>query len=165
MFKKLWLVGLPFFLFSQNIFANTKYNFDEYEALEYEERLEFKKFLINQGWFYSTNSTEKNAYINYNHIKLMPNNKVEAWVKYIIFNDLTKDGMTVGDYTMTLSMYDCTAETYKNISSIDYQKKTGKVLNTYKVPSYKSEYESVIPDTVGETVLNDVCSFAYIKQN
>lgn len=81
--------------------------------------------------------------------------KIEAWVKSVIYNDIVKDGRSVGDYTQTLFEFDCTSETIKPIQNVNYNK-NGSVQNSYESPYPKAS--RVVPNTHGETWLNIACA-------
>ncbi len=87
---------------------------------------------------------------------------VQAWVKATINNDLTQDGMALGDYVMTLYRVDCNAKTYGTVSETKY-KKAGRVFGQTYAPHYV-EMEHVIPDTIAEFIVDTACLANEIKQ-
>lgn len=80
----------------------------------------------------------------------------KAWLKRIIFNDLSKDGMTVNDYTMILYWADCGAQTLGIKSNTNY-KSNGKVFDTSYNPSYVT-MNDVVPESIGAGILEAICN-------
>jgi hypothetical protein len=85
----------------------------------------------------------------------------EAWVKMVIDNDLTKDGLSVGDYKLAKYKFKCDT-TELGLVGIYLYKKSGQLFDSYK-PSYVA-YEPAIPDTHGERLLEVVCDYLYNNQ-
>jgi len=163
MFKKLLVLSLGLTIFS-NVWAD---DLEEakarYNHMSLEEQETLKKSFRAKGWnFISSGGGEFESYVHYDYVKPLANGNVEAWLKVVVINDLTKDGLSLGDYTMELVQYNCNNRTLKTISYTDYSNKTGKVINTYTFPSYK-DFQAVIPETVGESRLEGACLMNYIK--
>lgn len=81
----------------------------------------------------------------------------KAWVKSVIVNDLTKDGMTVGDYNMILEWVDCSSRTLGNKSQISYKQNGTVIPNAGRSMGYV-KMEDVIPGTIGESILDAICN-------
>lgn len=77
----------------------------------------------------------------------------ETWIKSVIHTDLTKDGLSVGDHSMTKFNIRCTNKELALVAS--YRYKNGRVLNNY-TPSYPT-YKAAIPDSRGEFFVELVC--------
>jgi hypothetical protein len=118
------------------------------------------------GWIYlgSTIDKEYGVYLNYPNIKeqeYLGKTYVLAWTKWVIVTDLTRDGLSVGDYRMELDRYDCSEQKTGTVSVTNY--KNGKMLGkTYNATYINMEYS--IPDSIGEQVLKAVCYANEIKQ-
>ena len=82
-------------------------------------------------------------------------NYKKIWTKSVIYNDLTKDGLTVGDYTLLLFWVDCSNQTI-GTKAITQYKSNGKVFGE----SYNTSNVSmsdVVPNSRGAAILDLVC--------
>ena len=82
----------------------------------------------------------------------------KVWMKQTIYKDLKTDGLTVGDYRMLLQWVHCGNRTMGFKSITIYKKlKNGLVDNeSFSTPSV--EMNDVIPGSIGENVVDMVCS-------
>lgn len=80
----------------------------------------------------------------------------KAWIKNVIKNDLSKDGMTVGDYSMMLYWADCNTRTLGLKTSTSY-KSNGKVIPNYSFSNSYVSMQDVIPETIGEGIIDAIC--------
>lgn len=168
MLKKIFIFGLAFYIASVSAGTDTFETYDDlkdqYLTLDDEAKTRIKKATSVKGWISVSRSNEFEALINFNYVEPLSNGGVQAWVKNVVINDVTKDGLSLGDYSMYLAKYDCSNRTYKNISYTDYNSKTGAILDSYTFPAYQG-FKPVIPDSVGESQFNSVCFFSFLKQN
>ena len=81
---------------------------------------------------------------------------LKVWVKKIIYNDITKDGFSVGDYRIDLWHIDCNALTSGMRSYAEY-KKNGSLVDSHQF-SYV-EMKDVIPSSIGEAILEKACQY------
>lgn len=86
----------------------------------------------------------------------------EAWLKLVIHTDLTKDGLSIGDYKLAKYKFKCNSSELGLVAHYSY-KKSGQLVDSYK-PSY-APYEPAIPDTHGEYLLEVVCSYLYDEKS
>ena len=165
MFKKIFILCLGVASFS-NVWADDVEDIEEvkalYDNLSAEDKEEFKKRFRANGWMDASSGREYQSYMHYDYVKPLPYGKVEVWLKSVVINDLTKDGLSLGDYSMELVQYNCNDRTSKNISYTDYSKTTGKVINSYTYPTYDN-FKAVIPESVGESRLEGACLINHIK--
>lgn len=119
----------------------------------------------NEDWFKIGGNDEANFYINMRSIsefKLYGKPVVKAWIKREIYNDISKDGLSVGDYNMVMYYSNCEEKTLGVKSLTDYKK--GKVFGASNNYSYV-EMKDVIPDSIGEAILAYSCTGNEIKKN
>lgn len=72
---------------------------------------------------------------------------------------IVKNGKEIKVYNvkiMILREYNCSDKTTKLISQTTYNSK-GIVIETFKVPDYEQEWTEVVPESIGEAVLDKVC--------
>lgn len=81
---------------------------------------------------------------------------LKVWVKQVIFNDITKDGLSVNDYSIVLWQVDCNGLTIGMKSYAEY-KKDGRLVNSNQ-KSYVS-MSDVIPNSIGEGILEKACLY------
>ena len=81
---------------------------------------------------------------------------LKVWVKRVIYNDITKDGFSVGDYEIHLLHIDCNALTSGLKSYAEY-KKNGNLVNSHQLTYV--EMRDVIPNSVGEGILEKACQY------
>lgn len=118
------------------------------------------------NWIDLTQSNEENFYFNLpsvHEVKEYNNTYVEAWIKAVIYNDLTKDGLSIGDYTMIRFRFDCNKQMMGLISRTKY-KKSGDVFEPSYTPTY-IKLDHVIPDSIGSTLIFAACYANEVKQN
>ena len=83
-------------------------------------------------------------------------NHRQAWVKV----DHTRDRSVAYRSSLELFSYNCDARTSRILSFTDYDS-MGKVMRTQTQPDYGYEtgYSPVVPDSIGETLMNRACGF------
>ncbi|EXB27097.1 hypothetical protein J537_1000 [Acinetobacter baumannii 1437282] len=116
-------------------------------------------------WLHLFNTEAEAYYLDLESLK--PVNRFnkdlsKGWVKIEIIKDIEKDGMTVGDYGLTLWNFDCDTNKLGLVQAIRY--KNGKSLGTsfnISVPTMRD----AIPDTVGEDLLSRACSISKIQNS
>ena len=111
-------------------------------------------------WFELTQSDEKKYYASPEHLNPLSRSsgqatELEMWVKAVIYNDLTKDGMTINDYQMTLYKIDCRNREFGIKQSISYNAK-GKMLDSNSATSVTMN--KTIPETIGSSIVANGCA-------
>lgn len=106
------------------------------------------------SWNRVSESDERTFYLNTDSLK-RNGNIVSAWTRSVIHTDLTKDGMSVGDYTQLRYIFNCKENTVTSDFYIEY-KASGKVINSESIQFPK--YAPIIPDSIGEAVFETVCN-------
>ena len=101
-------------------------------------------------------SIDTNSISNVSEHPYQTNKKV--WTRSLVYNDLVQDGLAVGDYLMILYWVNCNNKTLGLKSASTYNKlKNGTWNNNSQSNSYVS-MEDIIPGSVGEGIVNGVCS-------
>ena len=90
-----------------------------------------------------------------------PSQIFKGWSKLTLHKDLLKDGLKIGDYAKSLQHFDCLNKKIKYVSYISYNEKGIVESIQHKNP----EFQDIIPESVGETILNSVCSIWEMKLN
>lgn len=117
------------------------------------------KALANSDWLEMGRTGEYNYFINVPSVKninVYGKPMIQAWIKMVIYNDITKDGLTVGDYSLLLYQINCQDETIGLKSSTDY-KNNGKTLGRSFDKTYV-EMKDVIPNSIGQGILSYGCA-------
>lgn len=112
----------------------------------------------NGEWVEAGQTDEAKYFINYQSIKEVSVYGVtmtQAWIKMVIYNDISKDGLSKGDYSMMLEQMDCSNETM-GLKAITNYKKNGRVIGNSNSRSYTPMNE-VIPGSVGQDILKLSC--------
>ena len=78
----------------------------------------------------------------------------QFWVKKTIINDLTKDGLSVGDYSLSLFNINCLNDTLGFKSAVRY--KNNKIFDNY-IDSYV-KMQPIVPETIGSSYSKIVCA-------
>ena len=111
-------------------------------------------------WIIASKSNESITYLDLNYISQVTDYSYshykKAWFKHVIYNDISKDGKTVGDYTMSLDWINCSGNSSGTKQIISYKKNGQIIPNSSRSRSYVN-MEEVIPGTVGESMLDAVC--------
>ncbi|WP_180049118.1 surface-adhesin E family protein [Acinetobacter sp. YH12144] len=123
---------------SSLVFAN-----DQWQRIGYDSDREF-------FYEYNINSISQVAEYPYTSNK-------KVWVRKTVVNDISQDGLSVGDYTMQLMWINCSANTLGLKSIVGY-KKTGKVIPNYSNTNSYVQMQDAIPGTMGEAYVDSVCS-------
>lgn len=112
------------------------------------------------NWVHIGSSNEHIFAIDHNSISQVSQypytNYKKAWVKSVIYNDVTKDGMTVKDYSMVLYWANCQGQAIGTKSITDY-KSNGSVYGRSYTPSYV-DMKDVVPDSIGSSILDAICN-------
>ena len=87
---------------------------------------------------------------------------MQYWVKSIVYNDLTKDGQSVGDYSMQNFSGKCNSRETAFFAFTDYYN-DGRVLRSDS-RSYAS-YSVAVPESVGEFLLLAACAVVEVRRN
>lgn len=87
-----------------------------------------------------------------------PNNaNYKVWIKRTVTNDISQDGLGVGDYTMALQWINCSANTL-GLKSVTAYKKTGQVIPNWGWSNSYVKMNDAIPETMGSAFVDVVCS-------
>lgn len=84
----------------------------------------------------------------------LQSNVKQFWVKKIVINDISKDGLGVGDHTKTLLHINCSADLLGFKTEIKY--KGTMLIDSYTDPYVKME--PIIPDTIGSSFARSICN-------
>lgn len=103
-------------------------------------------------WYVKSSYVSKDEYTN--------NGIIKIWTKKEILKEtIKKNGKSV-TYSnvkeLQLIFADCTERRIKFVSSVAYSAQ-GKVLNNWTLEDYEQEWNDVIPDSMGEAMLNKIC--------
>lgn len=114
-------------------------------------------------WIFIAKNAEYELYIAPSTIKTVQRNKIrpkyqQAWFKFYIHNDLTKDGLSVGDYKLRYFQFDCAQQTLGLVSGIDYFQ-DGTIAKNEKPQSI--DMKPVVPDSVGQGLSDAICLELY----
>lgn len=117
--------------------------------------LSFSSFSTFAEWIEFDKDNEKTFYSDPSRwsIKSEDTKKIEVWMKNVIHTDLTKDGLSVGDYQLTKHSVSCENKEIALLAYYAYSK--GKVIDSY-IENYPS-YTPLIPDSRGEYLANTAC--------
>lgn len=86
----------------------------------------------------------------------------QAWFKMHIQNDISKDGLRVGDYKLRLYQFDCAQQTVGLVYSVDQNKLDG----TTKTEQVKTiEMKPAVPESMGQAFMDVICSGKYPVQS
>lgn len=114
-----------------------------------------------QDWIYvgTTQRDTTNWYVKSKFVK-KEGDQIRIWTKTEIKKkEIIKDGKT-STYTdviqLVLMVADCKERKSKNVSTTIYDSE-GKVIISLTIPDYEQEWIDVVPDTIGETVLDKIC--------
>lgn len=88
-----------------------------------------------------------------------PSRIFKGWSKLTLYKDLLEDGLKAGDYAKSLQYFDCLNKRVKYVVYISYNEK--KVVES--IQHKNPEFQDVIPESVGETILNSVCKIWEMK--
>jgi hypothetical protein len=115
---------------------------------------------FSQDWQYAGSSQDGDKY----YIRDAGNSDVgykKYWMKTVAknlsyFKNSKKIKLTNG-YSMELFEYNCSSKQVKLLSIYHYYA-SGKVANSFTIPFYRTEWRDVLPDSVGEMVLDRACA-------
>ena len=103
-------------------------------------------------WYVKSSYVSKDEFTN--------NDIFKIWTKKEVLKEtIKKNGKTLtysNAKELQLIFADCTERRIKFVSSIVYSAQ-GKVLNNWSLEDYEQEWKDVIPDSMGEAMLNKIC--------
>lgn len=120
-------------------------------------------FAVMPAWANDWTLIGKNAeyelYLASSTIKTVQRNKIspkyqQAWFKFYIHNDMTKDGLRVGDYKLRYFQFDCAQQTLGLVSGVDYFQ-DGTIAKSEQPPAV--DMKPIIPDSVGQGLSDAIC--------
>lgn len=111
---------------------------------------EWIEFDRDQEFTYSTNVETWNVKDKYNQV-------IEVWMKAHIHTDLTKDGLSIGDYNLYQYSIKCNERKLGIMAAAAY--KNRKVLESQNVSYVK--YDSILPDSRGDFLSRTVCNIVF----
>ena len=124
-----------------------------------------KGVLASDDWFLMGSTQESRYYINMPSISESTEygkTIVKSWIKIQIYNDLTKDGLSVGDYSLMLYQVNCNENTIGLKTSTSY--KAGKPYGSQINKSFV-QMNDVIPESIGQDILAYTCEGNKIKKD
>lgn len=109
------------------------------------------------NWEYIDRNNSIKAYIDTDSLKRY-GSEVTAWGKYILNKPEKASNGKLYSIAKHQTKYNC-RDGYSTILYIVLTTKNGTVVNSFSIPSYYQEREPVVPDTIGESAYNFVCSY------
>lgn len=115
--------------------------------------------ITHAEWEEYSADSERKYHVDLNRVKTVDEQAkiVSYWTKSVYYKDLTKDTIGVGDYYLTLYFGNCSNNTIAKTLFALY-KKNGDLRETYTFPQ---KFETVLPDSRGEVLLNAICYYAF----
>jgi hypothetical protein len=114
---------------------------------------------FGQDWIYAGSSVSGDQYY------IRSNNSAENFNKKVWSKQVSKSikyfkkGKTffiINGYCLSLNEYDCSGR-QTNLVSVAYYNSKGTLVHTVQFKEYQSEWNDVLPDSVGEMILDKVC--------
>ncbi len=103
-------------------------------------------------WIKSKYVSKRGDYNNENIIKVW--DKKKSKINTIIKNH--KEVKVYNVEILTLCEYDCKEKRRKLITKTIYNSK-GDVIDSFTIPDYLQDWTEIVPESVGETILENVC--------
>lgn len=163
MFKKLILALALFSCVTHADTVDSNDLLQQFNQMSDENKASAKIYLETVEWIEIGTSGGDSYAINYKRLKSKPYGIIEAWVKATVIKDIVKDGLSLGDHTLFLYNFNCADESMKNLTYTNYIK-AGNKTETITKPAYES-FKPVIPNSVGEKLLNSACDYYSIKSS
>lgn len=129
-----------------------------------------KKSGQQEEWAYITTISSDNRKVYFAPKRTVPseNKAIKTWIKLVsggpfssfmqgvirAENNLSTEGYDKYSHTMELVEINCIKRQARWLTSIDYDEK-GEVLESRDTP--ESRWNDVVPDSIGETILEKVC--------
>ena len=114
----------------------------------------FGENLVAQEWKYITKSANGTEYF------YKPNTSKTAWIKQVSSQTAYYEKgqkKIVDGYNLTLWRFDCEDKKIGVVQQNTYNA-DGELLNTFTLKEYEIELTYVVPDTIGENLINTFCS-------
>ncbi|HLB41736.1 MAG: hypothetical protein A3F63_13480 [Pseudomonadales bacterium RIFCSPHIGHO2_12_FULL_40_16] len=113
------------------------------------------------NWKYLGSTQEYKIELDTDSIKKVPSgyaslgtSVTQFWIKRTVINDLTKDGLGIGDHSKMLFHVNCNADTLGFKTEVKY--KGDRVIDSYTQPYITME--AIIPDSIGAGYALEVCN-------
>jgi hypothetical protein len=116
-------------------------------------------YTFSQDWQYAGSSQSGNMY----YLRDAGTSDIgyrKYWLKTVAKNlSYIKNGKNINltnGYSMELFEYNCSSKQIKLLSIYHYNS-SGKVVYSLTIPFYRTEWTDVLPDSVGEMILDKAC--------
>jgi hypothetical protein len=120
---------------------------------------------FSQDWiFVSTDSEGDKTYVKSKYVKkgdeFGNEDVIKVWLKRESkVTSIYKKGKEVKVYNakeLILREYNCNTRQTKLIMVTTYNSK-GSLVDTQKIPDYEQEWQDIVPDSIGEAIIDKVC--------
>lgn len=121
----------------------------------------------NSDWEWVGKNAEYAVFISPSSVKTVQKNArspiyQQAWFKMHIQNDISKDGLRVGDYKLRLYQFDCAQQTVGLVYSVDQNKKDNQ---TVTEQAKTIDMKPAVPESMGQVFMDIICSAKYSTQS
>lgn len=121
----------------------------------------------NSDWEWVGKNAEYAVFISPSSIKTVQKNArspiyQQAWFKMHIQNDISKDGLRVGDYKLRLYQFDCAQQTVGLVYSVDQNKKDNQTITQQ---AKTMDMKPAVPESMGQAFMDIICSGKYPTQS
>ncbi len=114
---------------------------------------------FSQNWIYVGKSGKGDTWYLRNITTSDYGNK-KVWskrlAKSITYQKRGKFYTMINGYCLELREYDCSGKQSK-LLSLAYYNSTGSVVHSFRLQDYETDWDDVLPDSIGETLLNKFC--------
>lgn len=114
--------------------------------------------LSQPDWIMATSTSDRNEvyYIKSSYVK-KEYSEIKVWVKVKSKTTKIKNKVYSNTEEKQLWMVNCSERQYKLLKSITYNS-SGNVINSDERSEYAVPWDDIIPDSIGEGVVDKVCS-------
>lgn len=136
-------------------------NYKQVQKLSTQQIREYQRYLSVQEWRKIFDGNTFLGYINYQSVEPMNNDLVKAWDRKVYKADDSSQGKYIGDYDLTFNIYDC-RKNQSLLLKIMYYDKSGQLKDEFDF-SNEGGVDKVFPNTFDAKMLNNACSYGFIK--
>lgn len=109
------------------------------------------------GWQRLGVDSTSHIYMSPKYMSKVGHKKVDAWEMWVYHQNDIDIQMYAGEYSKVLQTYDCATRSV-GAKQWAFYTQTGQVKLSDSIPDHQVKMERVIPQSMGETRLNHVCS-------
>lgn len=111
---------------------------------------------VKEGWIFVSEATNGDKHYIRNFYEDKTQNTMKLWTKVIKKKEVLNSKLYYNVKMICLEEYDCIGKKNRTFNMTNYDSKGG-VIDNYEWQEDESNWHSLVPESIGEAVLNYIC--------